>query len=428
METVKLEHSRVKLIFDVTPEEFEAALDNAFPIKNAKVTIHGFRAGKAPRSVYEKNYGVESLYDEALDEIFNNKVQEALKDEELAKKLVGRFEPSIESQIERGKEFKVSLSIDVFPEFELPEYKNIEVKKQNLEVTDAEVDAEIKTLVAKDIKKEVKAEQVIASGDYVTFDFVGTVDGVEFPGGKADNYELQIGSNTFIPGFEDQMIGMKKDEIKDLNVTFPENYGEESLAGKAAVFKVTVHEVKEEILPELTDEYVQGLKIENVGNLDELKAFKKGEIAEKKAVSEKDHQVNEIINKVLDSANVDMPASMINERVEEIRNQYVNQAKMYNIPFETFLGLMNVTKEAFEEETLKQGTRQALFSLIAGKIIEVEKLAPTKETLEAKAEEEAKKSGSTKEDVLKNNSMRYYNELAYNALVELLLANAKIVD
>ncbi len=428
METVKLEHSRVKLIFDVTPEEFEAALDKAFPIKNAKVTIHGFRAGKAPRSVYEKNYGVESLYDEALDEIFNNKVQEALKDEELAKKLVGRFEPSIESQIERGKEFKVSLSIDVFPEFELPEYKNIEVKKQNLEVTDAEVDAEIKTLVAKDIKKEVKAEQVIASGDYVTFDFVGTVDGVEFPGGKADNYELQIGSNTFIPGFEDQMIGMKKDEIKDLNVTFPENYGEKSLAGKAAVFKVTVHEVKEEILPELTDEYVQGLKIENVGNLDELKAFKKGEIAEKKAVSEKDRQVNEIINKVLDSANVDMPASMINERVEEIRNQYVNQAKMYNIPFETFLGLMNVTKEAFEEETLKQGTRQALFSLIAGKIIEVEKLAPTKETLEAKAEEEAKKSGSTKEDVLKNNSMRYYNELAYNALVELLLANAKIVD
>ena len=428
METVKLEHSRVKLIFDVTPEEFEAALDKAFPIKNAKVTIHGFRAGKAPRSVYEKNYGVESLYDEALDEIFNNKVQEALKDEELAKKLVGRFEPSIESQIERGKEFKVSLSIDVFPEFELPEYKNIEVKKQNLEVTDAEVDAEIKTLVAKDIKKEVKAEQVIASGDYVTFDFVGTVDGVEFPGGKADNYELQIGSNTFIPGFEDQMIGMKKDEIKDLNVTFPENYGEKSLAGKAAVFKVTVHEVKEEILPELTDEYVQGLKIENVGNLDELKAFKKGEIAEKKAVSEKDRQVNEIINKVLDSANVDMPASMINERVEEIRNQYVNQAKMYNIPFETFLGLMNVTKEAFEEETLKQGTRQALFSLIAGKIIEVEKLAPTKETLEAKAEEEAKKSGSTKEDVLKNNSMRYYNELAYNAVVELLLANAKIVD
>ena len=428
METVKLEHSRVKLIFDVTPEEFEKALDKAFVVKNAKVSIHGFRAGKAPRSVYEKNYGVESLYDVALDEIFNEKVQEALKDEELTKKIVGKFEPSIESQIERGKEFKVSLSIDVFPEFELPEYKNVEVKKQNLEVADNEVDAEIKSLVSKDIKKEAKAEQVIASGDYATFDFVGSVDGVEFPGGKADNYELQIGSNTFIPGFEDQMIGMKKDEVKDINVTFPENYGEKTLAGKAAVFKVTVHEVKEEILPELTDEYVQGLKIENVNNLDELKSFKKGELLEKKAISEKDRQVNEIINKILDSANVDMPESMINERVEEIRNQYVNQAKMYNIPFETFLSLMNVTKEVFEEETLKQGTRQALFSLVAGKIIETENLMPSKEVVEAKAEEDAKKAGSTKETVLKNNSMRYYNELSYNALVEFLLANAKIVD
>lgn len=428
METVKLEHSRVKLIFDVTPEEFEKALDKAFVVKNAKVSIHGFRAGKAPRSVYEKNYGVESLYDVALDEIFNEKVQEALKDEELTKKIVGKFEPSIESQIERGKEFKVSLSIDVFPEFELPEYKNVEVKKQNLEVADNEVDAEIKSLVSKDIKKEAKAEQVIASGDYATFDFVGSVDGVEFPGGKADNYELQIGSNTFIPGFEDQMIGMKKDEVKDINVTFPENYGEKTLAGKAAVFKVTVHEVKEEILPELTDEYVQGLKIENVNNLDELKSFKKGELLEKKAISEKDRQVNEIINKILDSANVDMPESMINERVEEIRNQYVNQAKMYNIPFETFLSLMNVTKEVFEEETLKQGTRQALFSLVAGKIIETENLMPSKEAVEAKAEEDAKKAGSTKEAVLKNNSMRYYNELSYNALVDFLLANAKIVD
>ncbi len=428
METVKLEHSRVKLIFDVTPEEFELALDKAFVVKNAKVTIHGFRAGKAPRSVYEKNYGVESLYDAALDEIFNNKVQEALKDEELTKKLVGKFEPSIESQIERGKEFKVALSIDVFPEFDLPEYKNVEVKKQNLEITDAEVDEAIKSLISKDIKKEVKADEVIVSGNYVTFDFVGTVDGVEFPGGKSENYELQIGSNQFIPGFEDQMIGMKKGEVKDLNVTFPENYGEASLAGKAAVFKVTVHEIKEEILPELTDEYVQGLKIENVNNLDELKAFKKGELAEKKAISEKDRQVNEIINTILDNSNIDMPETMINERVEEIRNQYVNQAKMYNIPFETFLSLMNVTKEVFEQETLKQGTRQALFSLIAGKIIEVEKLAPTKEAIEAKAEEDAKKSGSTKEAVLKNNSIKYYNELSYNALADFLLANAKNID
>lgn len=424
----KLEQSRVKFTFDVTPEEFEKALDKAFLVKNAKVTIKGFRAGKAPRSVYEKMYGVESLYDEALDVIFNEKVQEVAKEEELAKKFIGRFEPSIESQIERGKEFKVALTIDVFPEFELPQYKGVEVKKQNLEVTDAEVDAEIKSLVSKDVKKEAKEDGVIEANNFATFDFVGTVDGVEFPGGKAEGYELQIGSGQFIPGFEDQMIGMKKDEVKDITVTFPENYGEASLAGKEAVFKVTVHEVNVEVLPELTDEYVKSLNVEGVNTLDELKASKKKELAEKKAISEKDRQFNEIVNTILESANVDMPKTMIDERVEEIRGQYYNQAKMYNIPFDTFLSLMNVTKEAFEEETYKQGKNQALFSLLAGKIIEVENLTPTEETVKAKAEEDAQKSGSTAEEVLKANAMRYYNELAYQALVELLLSNAKNVD
>lgn len=424
----KLEQSRVKFTFDVTPEEFEKALDKAFLVKNAKVTIKGFRAGKAPRSVYEKMYGVESLYDEALDVIFNEKVQEVAKEEKLAKKFIGRFEPSIESQIERGKEFKVALTIDVFPEFELPQYKGVEVKKQNLEVTDAEVDAEIKSLVSKDVKKEAKEDGVIEANNFATFDFVGTVDGVEFPGGKAEGYELQIGSGQFIPGFEDQMIGMKKDEVKDITVTFPENYGEASLAGKEAVFKVTVHEVNVEVLPELTDEYVKSLNVEGVNTLDELKASKKKELAEKKAISEKDRQFNEIVNTILESANVDMPKTMIDERVEEIRGQYYNQAKMYNIPFDTFLSLMNVTKEAFEEETYKQGKNQALFSLLAGKIIEVENLTPTEETVKAKAEEDAQKSGSTAEEVLKANAMRYYNELAYQALVELLLSNAKNVD
>lgn len=428
MEIVKLEHSRIKFVFDVTADEFENALNKSFEVNNAKVTIHGFRAGKAPRSMYEKTYGVESLYDEALNVILNDKIHEAFKNEEYANKIIGQFEPSIESKIERGKEFKVGLACDIYPEITLPEYKGIEVKKENLEVTNEEVDNAIKSLCSKDIKKEVKEDQTIASMDYATFDFVGSVDGVEFPGGTANNYELQIGSGQFIPGFEDQMIGMKKDEVKDVNVTFPENYQEASLAGKAAVFKVTLHEVKTEVLPELNDEYVTNLKVSDCKTLDELKAFKKGELEEQKKVDEKDRQVNEIINKILDSATIDMPKTLIDERVNEIRNQFYDQAKMYNIPFETFLGLMNTTKEVFEENTYKQGERQALFSLIAGKIIEVEKLAPTKEALEAKAKEDASKSGSTTEDLLKTNSARYFNELAYNAFIDLLLANAKIVD
>ncbi len=426
MVTEKLEHSRVKATFDVTADEFERALDKAFEVNNAKVTIKGFRAGKAPRSVYEKHYGVESLYDEALNVILNEKASEIYKDENLAKEICGQFEPNFEGEdkLERGKDFKISLTFDVYPEVKLPQYKGLEVAKKVLEATDEEVEAEVKSVLKKDAEMVAKEEQVIAEGDYATFDFVGSVDGVEFPGGKADNYELQIGSHQFIPGFEEQMVGMKAEETKDINVTFPENYGEASLAGKPAVFKVTVHEVKAEKLPELNDEYVKGLKIDGVNTVEELKANKKAAIEASKAVSEKDRQVNELITKIVDNAVVDMPKALIDEKVNDIRGQYEKQAKMYNIPFDTFLGLMNVKKEDFEAQTLEQGTKQALFNVIATKIIEVENLTPYKEAVEELAEKDAKANGKTKEAMLKQNVARYYSELAYQALVDVILNNA----
>lgn len=426
MVTEKLEHSRVKATFDVTADEFERALDKAFEVNNAKVTIKGFRAGKAPRSVYEKHYGVESLYDEALNVILNEKASEIYKDENLAKEICGQFEPNFEGEdkLERGKDFKISLTFDVYPEVNLPQYKGLEVAKKVLEATEDEVAAEVKSVLKKDAEMVAKDEQVIAEGDYATFDFVGSVDGVEFPGGKADNYELQIGSHQFIPGFEEQMVGMKAEETKDINVTFPENYGEASLAGKPAVFKVTVHEVKTEKLPELNDEYVKGLKIDGVNTVEELKANKKAALEAKKAVSEKDRQVNELITKIVDNAVVDMPKSLIDEKVNAIRGQYEQQAKMYNIPFDTFLGLMNVKKEDFEAQTLEQGTKQALFNVVASKIIEVENLTPSKEAVEELAEKDAKANGKTKEAMLKQNVARYYSELAYQALVDVILNNA----
>ncbi|MBE6137766.1 MAG: trigger factor [Erysipelotrichaceae bacterium] len=430
MTTEKLEQSRVKAVFDVTADEFEKALDKAFEKLNANVTIKGFRTGKAPRSAYEKTYGEMSLFDEALNVILNQKAQEIYKDEKLARQICGPFEPNLEGEdrVTRGKDFKVSLSFDVYPEVKLPQYKGLEVKAKVLTATDEEVENAVKNILKKDASKANKEEQVIASGDYAIFDFAGTVDGVAFPGGTAENYELQIGSGQFIPGFEDQMIGMKAGEVKDVNVTFPENYGAADLAGKAAVFKVTVHEVKVESFPELTDEYVQNLKLEGVNTVSELKASKKAEIEAQKAVSEKDRQVDELINKILDNTVVDMPKSLIDDKVNAIRGQYINQAKMYNIPFETFLSLMNIDKNTFEAETLKQGARQALFSVVATKLIEVENLQPSKDALEAKAEADAKASGKTKEAMLKQNLDSYFNQLSYEALINMLLTNAVEVE
>ncbi len=409
----KLEHSRTKLTFDVTPEEFEKALDKAFVEENSKVSIQGFRKGKAPRSVFEKKYGVESLYATAIDVILNDKIQEAVKDENLVKDFIGQFEPLLEDKVERNTNFKVSLVIDTYPEVKLGDYKGIEVAKKNLEVSDDEVEKAVKSMAAKDATMEAKAEQVIAKNDFATFDFVGTVDGVEFPGGKADNYELQIGSGQFIPGFEDQMIGMKAEEVKDINVTFPENYGEASLAGKAAVFKVTVHEIKEQKLPEFTDEYVKTLN-KDANNYDELKALKRKDLESTKAISEKDRQTNELINKIIDNATVDMPATLVNSRYNAIKSQYENQAKMYNIPFETFVQIMGSTIEQFEDITKKQAERQAMFDVVAGAIVETEKLVPTKEEIDAKAGDDKKA-----------NRVQIMNELTYQKLVDFLLANAK---
>ena len=428
MKVTKLEHSQLKLTFDVTKDEFEKALDKAFEQKNKEVTIKGFRKGAAPRAMFEKTYGVEALFTDALDIIFNDKVQEAVADKELVEKFVGRFEPVVEEGFARGKDFQVSLVIDTYPEVNLPEYKGIEVKAKDLKVSAKEVKNAINALVKKDATMEKKAEQVIADGDYAVFDFVGSVDGVEFPGGKADNYELQIGSGQFIPGFEDQMIGMKADEVKDINVTFPENYGQADLAGKAAVFKVTVHEVKVEKLPELTDEYVKGLNVKGATNEKELKDAKKAELEAAKAQSEKDRQFDYIVNQILDAAKVDLPKSMVQERVDQFKAQYEQQAKMYNIPFEKFVELMGATIEQFNDQAQKQAERQALFNVVASKIIEEEKLAPNKEAIEAKAEEEAKANGKTKEENLQANFARYYSDLAYQALVEFLLTNAKEVE
>ena len=409
----KLEHSRTKLTFDVTPEEFEKALDKAFEEENAKVSIQGFRKGKAPRSVFEKHYGVESLYATAIDVILNNKIQEAVKDENLVKDFIGQFEPLLEEKVERNTNFKVSLVIDTYPEVKLGDYKGIEVAKKNLDVTDEEVEQACKSMAAKDATMEAKAEQVIAKNDFATFDFVGSVDGVEFPGGKAENYELQIGSGQFIPGFEDQMIGMKAEEVKDINVTFPENYGEASLAGKAAVFKVTVHEVKEQKLPEFTDEYVKTLN-KDVNNYDELKAAKRKELEATKAQAEKDRPTNDLINKIIDNATVDMPKTLVDSRYNAMKSQYENQAKMYNIPFETFIQIMGSTLEQFEDITRKQAERQALFDVVAGALIEAEKLVPTKEEIDAKVGDDKKA-----------NRVQIMNELTYQKLVDFLLANAK---
>ena len=381
-----LEKSQIKFTFEVSKEHYNE-VENSYKNENKE----------------------QDLKEVTLNKLFQENFEEILKDEEVSKKIVGYPKPEV---VEFSDEkIVLSLTIDLYPEFDLPEYKGIKVSKKNVEVSEDEVNALVNALVSQNLKPVTKEEQVIEKMDYAVFDFLGTVDGVPFEGGAAENYEMQIGSGQFIPGFEDQMIGMKKDEVKDVKVTFPENYTEE-LKGKDAVFKVTVHEVK--VMPklELNDEFAKSLNIENVNTVSELKEAKRQELLAKKEQDETSRQIDQIIETILSNTKVDVPESLILAGVNSFKAQYENQAKMYGIPFETFLQMMGVDLERFNQIAYANAYKQVLFTLVGSKIIEVEKLAPTQEDIYNIALNEANKTNTDVNEILKRDSEQIYSFLS----------------
>ena len=377
----KLEHSQIKASFEVSAEEFAVALDEAFKICNEKVTIKGFRKGKAPKDVYLRHYGVESLYADAIDAAVSRKMREELltnPEVQIAS------QPMLDldySTVGEGKGFNFTLTFDTFPVVTLGEYKGIKVAALDNNVTEAEISAEKARLLKDKIVVEAKAEQVIALGDIAVFDFLGSVDGVPFDGGAAENYELEIGSHQFIPGFEEQMVGMEANTEKDITVTFPENYGAANLAGKEAVFHITLHEVKVKNTPELTDELVAELKVEGVNTVAEFDEHVVKTLTERK-VNYNNRQIeNTVIEAVMNGASVDLPKSFVADRVKSLKGQVEAQAKQYNIPFEMFLQFSGVTVEQFEAQCNEEAVRQVKMELVLDKIAEVEGLLPTDEQI-----------------------------------------------
>ena len=379
----KLQNSQIKASFEVTAEEFTVALDEAFKICNEKVTIKGFRKGKAPKSAYLKHYGVQSLYADAIDAAVSKKMrEELLTNEEVGTKIASQPMLDLDyATVSEGNGFSFTLTFDVFPEVTLGQYKGIEVEGLSNEVTEEEVATEKSRLLSSKIVVEPKAEQFIALGDIAVFDFKGSVDGVEFPGGAAENYELKIGSGQFIPGFEDQMVGMTANTEKDITVTFPENYGEKSLAGKEAVFHINLHEVKAEITPELTDELVKELNINDVNTVEEFNAHVVNSLTTRKTNFNTRQLENTVIETAINNATVDLPLSFVKDREKSLRAQAEAQAKQYNIPFEMFLQFSGVTVEAFEAQCHEEALRQVKGELVLDKIAEVENVLPTDEDI-----------------------------------------------
>ncbi len=424
----RLEHSQIKASFEVSAEEFAQALDEAFKICNEKVTIDGFRKGKAPKSVYLKKYGVESLYADAIDAAVSRKMRE---------ELLTNTEVQIASQpmldldystVREGEGFNFTLTFDTFPEVVLGEYKGIKVSALDDTVTLDEINSERNRLLKDKIVVETKTEQVIALGDIAVFDFLGSVDGVPFDGGAAENYELEIGSHQFIPGFEEQMVGMEANTEKDITVTFPENYGAPNLAGKEAVFHITLHEVKAKTTPELTDELVAELKIEGVNTVEEFNAHVTNTLTERKVNSNTRQIENTVIETVMNNATVDLPHSFVADRVKSLKNQVEAQAKQYNIPFEMFLQFSGVTVEQFEAQCQEEAQRQVKMELVLDKIAEVEGLLPTDEEIAEAIKNYAAASKMSVSDIEKRiGKGPFAAQLANNNAIKLVL-ESKVVE
>jgi len=425
MNTEFLAGSKAKVTFEVTPEQFKKALDAAFEKDGKNVSIKGFRKGHVTREMFNKHFGEESLYNTALDELFNDFYKEILNDKELAERVISQPMPGVEDKISKDETFHVSLTFDVYPDPELPQYKGLEVAKKNTEVTADDIKASIDAMLKRASKLEDKAEQVIAKGDTANFDFEGSVDGVKFDGGSAKGYEMEIGSGQFIPGFEDQMIGMKAGETKDVNVTFPTPYASKELEGKAAVFKVTVNSVKQTVLPELNDEFVKTLKRENVNTVAELNSSVEAELKASKEESENNRQIDELINNILDNTKVELPESLVKNYVASFKNRYESQAKAYNIPLETLLQLSGTDLKTFNETAENTGKRQALFQVVLDKVVKVEGLEPSQETFKAKMEELAKESNQKLEEVARTRGQQVYSQMVYDAFINLIQSSAK---
>lgn len=381
-----LEHNMVKLTIEVSADEFEKAMQSAYVKNKGRINIPGFRRGKAPRQMIEKMYGAAIFYEDAANEIIPSAYDREVAECDL--ELVSQ--PKIEvTQIEKGQPFIFTAEVAVKPEVTLGEYKGLEVPKADLTVTDEEIDAEVDKEREKNSRMIDVDDRAVANGDSIKLDFDGSVDGVPFEGGKAENYDLVIGSGSFIPGFEEQLIGAEIGKELDVNVTFPEEYHAENLAGKAAVFKCRVNEIKVKELPEADDDFAQ-----DVSEFDTLAEYKediKKRLTEKKETEAKNAKETAVLEKAVENAQMDIPAAMIDNQVRQMADDFARRIQSQGISLEQYLQFTGMTADKLLDQMRPEAEKRIKNSLVLEAIAKAESF----EISDEKVEEEINKMAET---------------------------------
>ena len=381
---------------EITGKDWEKKLDETFKKIIKKVKIDGFRPGKAPRNIYEQKYGKQSIVVEAVDSCMNEAYVKALKefkDEPIMQPTVG-----IEKADETGVTYVFTFTTK--PEIKINKYTNLGVKKDSVKVTKKDVDAEIEKMRKEYADLQVKDGKA-ENGDTVIIDFEGFDGDKAFEGGKAENYALELGSNSFIPGFEEALIGVKKGDKKDVNVTFPKDYHAEELKGKPVVFKVLVHEVKTKVYPELDEDFFLDLGLEDVKTKEDLEKMVKETMTEQREYEAENKYVDELFEALLKETSVEVPHELIHEELDRMVEQYAERLKMQGITLEQFYKFTNSSEEALKAQMHEEAEKRVKLRFAIDEIIELEKIDATDEEANHDAEEKAKKHGMDKDEYIK---------------------------
>ena len=415
--------NEVKLEITIEAEKFENAIKKVY-FQNAKYfNIPGFRKGKAPQAIVEKYYGKEIFYEDAFNDIASEEYEKAVEESKL--EVVSR--PKIDIvNMEKGQDVVFTAVVSTKPEVELGKYKGIEIEKIEYNVEDSDVESNLKQMQEKNARV-TSVETPVENGNIAVIDFEGFVDGKAFEGGKGENYSLEIGSGSFIPGFEDQVIGMKIDDEKDVNVRFPEDYFSKDLAGKDATFKVKVHEIKKKDLPELDDEFAKD--VSEFDTLEELKNSIKQRLINENAQKAKYEKEDAVMKAVTSEMKADIPEGMVEVEIDNMVKDMEQRMSYQGLKLEQYLKMLNKTEADFRKEFEPQAIEAIKSRLALEAIIKNEKIEASEREVKDKLEEMAKNYGKTAEELEKNDNIKEYIKqgIENEKAIEFLVQNAKEV-